>query len=214
LAAQSTLLRVLQEGQFRRLGGQAAVYADVRLISATSRPLDELVRETRFRDDLHGRLNAFTIRLPSLRERPVDIPLLASRFLVRYCATNGLPTDGKTFSPEATALLLLYPWPGNVRELESTVSRAALSAPGRVIRDADIDFLHPYAPADADASRRLPTLRESERAYILRVLDAVSWNKKEAAQVLEISRGTLYRKILEYGLSDVVRLSRNRPHSR
>jgi DNA-binding NtrC family response regulator len=209
-AAQSKLLRVLQEGQFKRLGGEAAVYADVRVISAASRPLDELVRDTRFRDDLHSRLNAFSIRLPSLRERPVDIPVLANRFLVRYCATSGLPIDGKTFSPEATARLQAYAWPGNVRELESTVSRAALSAPGRVIRDADIDFLHPHVPTDTDGTRRLPTLRESERAHILRVLDAVSWNKKEAAHVLEISRGTLYRKIDEYGLSDVVRLSRNR----
>src|SRR5690606_36762566 len=93
-------------------------------------------------EDLYYRVNAFAIRLPSLRERPVDIPVLANRFLARYCASSGLPLDGKTLSPEAMSLLAAYHWPGNIRELESTVSRAALSAPGRIIRDTDIEFLH------------------------------------------------------------------------
>ena len=96
------------------------------------------------------------------------------------------------------------PWPGNIRELESTMSRAALSAPGRVIRENDIEFLHAgvstAAVAPQDGPPRLPTLRDAERAHIVRVLDSVSWNKKEAARVLEISRGTLYRKISEYSL--------------
>jgi DNA-binding NtrC family response regulator len=129
----------------------------------------------------------------------VDIPVLANRFLSRYCAANGLPLDGKTLSPQAVAALQAYPWPGNIRELESTVSRAALSAPDAVIRDVDIDFLHAHQAASADASR-LPTLREAERAHIIRALDATCWNKKEAARLLEISRGTLYRKIVEYSL--------------
>ncbi len=130
LVAQAKLLRVLEDRRFERLGGQKSVQVDFRLISATNRPLDQFVRDSRFREDLYYRVNAFAIRLPSLRERPVDIPVLASRFLARYCATNGLPLDAKTFSPEATAALQAYPWPGNIRELESTVSRAALSAPG------------------------------------------------------------------------------------
>ena len=93
-----------------------------------------------------------------------------------------------------------YHWPGNIRELESTVSRAALSSPGRVIRPGDIEFLH-ASETPLEASReRLPSLAEAERGHIVRVLESVSWNKKQAASVLEISRGTLYRKIVEYGL--------------
>jgi hypothetical protein len=109
------------------------------------------------------------------------------------------------------ARLVSYHWPGNIRELESTVSRAALSAPGRVIRDGDIEFLHAHAPVaqtPGDLRPKLPTLRDAERAHIQRVLEAVSWNKKEAARVLEISRGTLYRKILEYQLEQDSRLAR------
>jgi DNA-binding NtrC family response regulator len=202
LVAQAKLLRALEDRRFERLGGQKAVFVDFRLISATNRPLDLLVRDGRFREDLYYRLNVFPIRLPSLRERPVDIPVLASRFLARYCATNGLPLDAKTFSAEAIAQLQTYPWPGNIRELESTVSRAALSAPGRVIRDSDIEFLHAHATPASFAPSRLATLREAERAHVLRALEATMWNKKEAARILEISRGTLYRKILEYGLQN------------
>jgi two-component system, NtrC family, response regulator AtoC len=210
LVAQAKLLRVLEDRRFERLGGQRPVQVDFRLISATNRPLDQFVRDSRFREDLYYRVNAFSIRLPSLRERPVDIAVLANRFVARYCAANGLPLDAKAFSPEALTRLNAYPWPGNIRELESTVSRAALSAPGRVIRDSDIEFLHPVAAPTADAPPRVPTLAEAERAHILRVLDAASWNKKEAARLLAISRGTLYRKIVEYGLEPDARSVRNR----
>jgi DNA-binding NtrC family response regulator len=199
LMAQAKLLRVLEDRRFERLGGQKPVQVDFRLISATNRPLEQFVRDARFREDLYYRVNAFAIRLPSLRERPVDIPVLANRFIARYCAANGLPPDGKTLSPEATSALQQYAWPGNIRELESTVSRAALSAPGRVIRATDIEFLHMNAP-QAAAAVQLPSLRDAERAHIVRVLEATRWNKKEAARVLEISRGTLYRKIEEFGL--------------
>ncbi len=202
LVAQAKLLRVLEERRFERLGGNRSISVDFRLISATNRPLDMFVRESRFREDLYYRINAFAIRLPSLRERTTDIPVLAGRFLARYCASNGLPLDAKQFSPEAHEQLVAYHWPGNIRELESTVSRAALSAPGRVIRAADIEFLHgPTAPRpDEPSSTRLPSLRDAERAHIVRVLDAARWNKLEAARILDISRGTLYRKIDEYGL--------------
>ena len=158
------------------------------------------VRDGRFREDLFYRINAFSIRLPSLRERPVDIPVLAQRFLARYCAANGLPLDARTLSREAIETLTSYPWPGNIRELESTMARAALSAAGTVIRASDIEFLHPSDAPFVPASDRLPTLAEVERAHILRVLEATHWNKKEAAALLEISRGTLYRKIQEYTL--------------
>jgi DNA-binding NtrC family response regulator len=201
LIAQAKLLRVLEERRFERLGGHKSISVDFRLISATNRPLEQFVRDGRFREDLYYRVNAFAIRLPSLRERQVDIPVLAQRFLARYCAAQGLPLDSKSFSREALELLLNYPWPGNIRELESTVSRAALSAPGRAIRASDVEFLHANTPSAAPAgSDRLPSLAETERAHIVRVLEAVQWNKKEAARVLDISRGTLYRKIVEYGL--------------
>jgi DNA-binding NtrC family response regulator len=200
LIAQAKLLRVLEERRFERLGGQHSIAVDFRLISATNRPLEQFVRDGRFREDLYYRVNAFAIRLPSLRERKVDIPVLAQRFLARYCAAQGLPLDSKAFSREAIECLLGYHWPGNIRELESTVSRAALSSPGRSIRAADVEFLHATMPATAPSSDRLPTLAEAERTHIVRVLEAVRWNKKEAARVLEISRGTLYRKINEYSV--------------
>jgi len=200
LIAQAKFLRVLEERRFERLGGQKSISVDFRLISATNRPLEQFVRDGRFREDLYYRVNAFAIRLPSLRERQVDIPVLAQRFLARYCAAQGLPADSKTFTKEALDQLSIYPWPGNIRELESTVSRAALSAPGRAIRALDIEFLNSQPGAQSTEPDRLPSLAEAERAHISRVLEAVQWNKKEAARVLDISRGTLYRKIAEYAL--------------
>jgi DNA-binding NtrC family response regulator len=200
LIAQAKLLRVLEERRFERLGGNKSISVDFRLISATNRPLEQFVRDGRFREDLYYRVNAFAIRLPSLRERQVDIPVLAQRFLARYCAAQGLPLESKAFSKEALELLMSYQWPGNIRELESTVSRSALSAPGRSIRASDIEFLHATIPVLQQSSDRLPSLAEAERAHIIRVLEGVQWNKKEAARVLDISRGTLYRKILEYQL--------------
>jgi DNA-binding NtrC family response regulator len=207
LIAQAKLLRVLEERRFERLGGHKAISVDFRLISATNRPLEQFVRDGRFREDLYYRVNAFAIRLPSLHERRVDIPVLAERFLARYCAAQGLPIDSKAFSRDALELLMVYPWPGNIRELESTVSRAALSAAGRIIRAQDVEFLNAARVAVPTPVDRIPSLAEAERAHISRVLDAVQWNKKEAARVLDISRGTLYRKIEEYGL-DAERESR------
>jgi DNA-binding NtrC family response regulator len=198
IVSQAKLLRALEERRFERLGGNTSIEVNFRLISATNRPLDQFVRDGRFREDLYYRVNAFSIRLPSLRERTADIPVLAQRFLARYCAANALPADGKAFSKDAMDALIRYHWPGNIRELESTVSRAALSSPGRVIRREDIDFLHASEPDGS--GERLPTLAEAERSHISRVLERVGWNKKQAADVLDISRGTLYRKIDEYGL--------------
>jgi DNA-binding NtrC family response regulator len=210
LIAQAKLLRVLEERRFERLGGQKSISVDFRLISATNRPLEQFVRDGRFREDLYYRVNAFAIRLPSLRERQVDIPVLAQRFLARYCAAQGLPLESKAFSREALDLLMNYPWPGNIRELESTVSRAALSAPGRSIRATDVEFLHAALPAGSPTGDRLPSLAEAERAHIVRVLEAVRWNKKEASRVLDISRGTLYRKIGEFSLTPEPRTSASR----
>jgi DNA-binding NtrC family response regulator len=200
LVAQAKLLRVLEERRFERLGGNKSISVDFRLISATNRPLEQFVRDGRFREDLYYRVNAFAIRLPSLRERQVDIPVLAQRFLARYCAAQGLPLDSKSFSREALDALVIYQWPGNIRELESTVSRAALSAPGRSIRASDIEFLHATMATAPLTGDHMPSLADAERAHIVRVLEAVQWNKKEAARVLDISRGTLYRKIVEFQL--------------
>src|SRR5512138_1963296 len=163
LIAQAKLLRVLEERRFERLGGQKSISVDFRLISATNRPLEQFVRDGRFREDLYYRVNAFAIRLPSLRERQVDIPVLGERFLKRYCAAQGLPLDSKAFSREAIDLLCSYHWPGNIRELESTVSRAALSAPGKAIRAHDVEFLHANTNVPQAGGEQMPSLADAER---------------------------------------------------
>ena len=203
--SQAKLLRALEEKRIERLGGNETIEVDFRLVSATNKPLDLLVREGRFREDLYYRINAFSIRLPSLRERAEDIPILARRALIRNCEANQLASDAKVLSKDSLDLLTRYHWPGNIRELESTLSRAALSSQGRVIRPADLELLHAREAMPSFPGGRLESLAEAERAHISRVLDAVRWNKKQAAEVLEISRGTLYRKILEYGLESTVR---------
>ena len=132
LVAQAKLLRVLEERRFERLGGSKSIHVDFRLISATNRPLDQFVRESRFREDLYYRVNAFSIRLPSLRERAVDIPVLAQRFLGRYCAANGLPLDAKRLSPEAADRLLALPLARqHPRAREHGVARRAVGARAR-----------------------------------------------------------------------------------
>jgi transcriptional regulator with PAS, ATPase and Fis domain len=200
LLAQAKLLRALEEHRFERLGGNETIEVDFRLVSATNKPLDLLVRDGRFREDLYYRINAFSIRLPSLRERAQDIPVLAQRALARHCETTGLDPDARVLSKDALDLLSRYHWPGNLRELESTLSRAALSSQSRVIKPADLELLHGGESMPSVGSAGLQSLAQAERAHIGRVLDAVRWNKKQAAEILEISRGTLYRKILEYGL--------------
>ena len=200
ILSQAKLLRALEEHRIERLGSNEPIEIDFRLVSATNKPLDLHVRDGRFREDLFYRINAFSIRLPSLRERAADIPILAERSLVRHCEANQLPPDAKVLSKESLDLLSRYHWPGNLRELESTLSRAAMSSQGRVIRPADIELLHARDSPPTAVGSHLQSLAEAERAHIRRVLEAVGWNKKHAAQILEISRGTLYRKILEYGL--------------
>jgi transcriptional regulator with PAS, ATPase and Fis domain len=201
---QAKLLRALEERRFERVGGNEPVSVDFRLVSSTNRPLDQFVRDGLFREDLYYRINAFAIRLPSLRERSEDVPILAERFVQRHCEANGLPPDGKVLAKGALELLSHYDWPGNMREMENTLSRAALASQGRVIKASDIDLLHARDTSTSNADDRLPSLAEAERAHIVRVLEAVNWNKKQAAHVLQISRGTLYRKIVEYGLQAAV----------
>jgi transcriptional regulator with PAS, ATPase and Fis domain len=198
--AQAKLLRVTEEHRVERLGARSSIEVDFRLICATNRPLESLVADGSFREDLYYRINAFAIRLPALRERPSDIPVLAERFLARYCAAQGLPLDARRFSADALTLLVAYPWPGNIRELETTVSRAALSARDGIVRAPDLQFLHPVTAAGQPDTPVLVPLRDVERDHIRRVLNALNWNKKRAAQVLQISRETLYRKIGEFAL--------------
>jgi transcriptional regulator with PAS, ATPase and Fis domain len=203
LVAQAKLLRVLEDRRVERLGGRQGIDVDFRLVSATNRPLDAFVAERRFREDLYYRVNAFTVRLPALRERPADIPILAARFLASYCKSQGLPADAKVFSPGALDRMGGYPWPGNIREMVATVSRTALSSRDRLIQADDLQFLH---PENGNASGLTPVhtgipLHEVERDHIRKTLEAVSWNRRSAARVLEISRERLHRKIQAYNLS-------------
>jgi two-component system, NtrC family, response regulator AtoC len=197
--AQAKLLRALEERRVEHLGGRESVPVDFRLVSATNRALDVMVADQRFREDLFYRVNAFAIRLPALRERAADVPILATRFLAAYCHAQGLLPGSRVFSTSALERLAEHPWPGNIRELVATVSRAALSARGRVIGSDDVEFLHPGG-GSAPGVPAIPPLHEVEKAHILKVLDLVSWNKKLAARTLEISRETLYRKIHAYQL--------------
>jgi transcriptional regulator with PAS, ATPase and Fis domain len=201
LVAQAKLLRALEERRVERLGARRAIEVNFRLVSATNQPLDVFVADSRFREDLYYRVNAFTVHVPSLRERPADIPILAGRFLAGYCTDQGLAADARVFSAGALDRMCRYPWPGNIREMVATVSRAALSSRGQVVHVDDIHFLHPEAAGERGHAPAIVPLHEVERDHIRRALEAVSWNKKLAARLLAISRETLYRKIRTYGLA-------------
>src|SRR5215204_6578247 len=171
LLAQAKMLRALEERRFERLGGNESIDVDFRLVSSTNKPLDQVVRDRGFREDLYYRVNAFAIRLPSLRERAIDVPILAQRFLERHCQANGLQPDGKVLAKDALDLLSRYHWPGNIRELESTISRAALSTQGRVIKGGEIELLHAQERGPSDGRGQLHSLAHAERAHIIRVLE-------------------------------------------
>ena len=179
-----------------------SIHVDFRLISATNRPLDQFVRDSRFREDLYYRVNAFSIRLPSLRERPVDIPVLAQRFLARYCAAQRTAARREGLLEGSGRLPDELSWPGNIRELESTVSRAALSSPGRI----DPRCRHRVPPRRRHSRRPTPrraaavARRSRARAHRPRARSDRSGTRRRPPGVLDISRGTLYRKIVEYGL--------------
>lgn len=199
LPLQAKLLRVLETRRFRRVGGVKELPTDFRLVSATNRPLAELVEKEAFRGDLFYRINAVVIELPPLRERPGDIPLLANRFLREL-----RPSDGEawTIAPDALALLEAYPWPGNVRELRNVIERAALLARGTTIRAADLGTLA-REPGVSRPPRGddLPSLDllELERMAVERALARTGWHQGRAAELLGVSARTLHRKIREYG---------------
>jgi len=202
LVSQAKLLRVLEEHKVERLGGRTGIDVDFRLVSATNRPLEVLVSERRFREDLYYRVNAFTIRLPALKERPEDIPLLARMFLEKHCAAEGLLPDARRFTSAALGRLAEHSWPGNIRELIATVLRAAMSSDGPVIDEHQIGFLALNATPGAESApeHRVRPLADVERDHIQAALSATGWNKKEAARLLQISRETLYRKIRTFQL--------------
>ena len=194
---QADLLRVLQEKAFYRLGGSEEVRIDVRVIAATNKDLAEAVREGRFRDDLFYRLNVIEIRIPPLRDRREDIPLLANHLVERLAHELGKPIN--EISECALKLLLDYDWPGNVRELENAIERAIVTCRGHVLKDDDFTFLS--QALSARANWMVPpsmTLQELEKQAIAATLQRTRGNIKEAAAVLGIDRSTMYEKLKRY----------------
>jgi transcriptional regulator with PAS, ATPase and Fis domain len=197
-AMQAKLLQVLDSREFRRVGGTRLHRADVRIVAATNKHMQEEVAAGRFREDLYYRLNVVGILVPPLRERREDIPILAAHFLAR---SQGSGRPRKTLSPESLRLLGEYAWPGNVRELSNLMERLAILAPGEVIQPEDL-------PATLSASRvSLPTapagpalLSEMERAHIARVLQDTGGKKLQAARLLGIDIKTLNKKVRDYGI--------------
>jgi DNA-binding NtrC family response regulator len=188
-AQQAKLLRVLETGELKRLGSSRTIKVDVRLVSATNADIAVEMREKRFREDLMYRLNTVEIRLPLLRERREDIPLLAGHFLQRQSRKYRRKVSG--FSPEALQALADYAWPGNVRELEHTVERGLLMARGERIELDDLRLRPAAAAADVDAM----TLEEAERWFIDRALARFDGNVGKAADALGLSRSALYRRL-------------------
>ena len=195
-STQVKLLRVLETRSFERLGSSETIKTDIRIVAACNRDLAQLVREGKFREDLYYRLAVIDIRLPALRERPGDIPLLVMRFLSEFTAANGNRVTGIT--PTAMKLLESYDWPGNVRELRNAVERMVVLSPGGQLDVADVPD-HIRTPA-APIPSVLPTgtLEATEKAKILAVLEQTGGNHSRAAQLLGISRRTLYRKLDKY----------------
>jgi two-component system response regulator HydG len=200
LTLQPKLLRALEGGEFRRVGSSRNLAADVRIIAATHRDLEEEVRQDRFREDLFWRLNVLHLQVPPLRERLADIPLLAEHILQAATATQSRVP--RRISPQAMALLTAYPWPGNVRELRNVMERATALAPTDEIRVDDLpDRIVQSGRAAArvaDALHRQLTLRDLERSYIQEVLRQAGGNKTRAAEMLGLDRKTLYRKLDEF----------------
>ncbi|MGE5177385.1 MAG: sigma-54-dependent transcriptional regulator [Hyphomicrobiales bacterium] len=204
LPMQAKLLRVLQEHEVKPVGVNSAVEVDVRVVAATHRNLESLVRSGEFREDLYYRLNVVSLQVPPLRERPEDIPILAEHFLKHYSALANRPLAG--FSERAMAALFAYPWPGNVRELENVVDRAVALAPGSIVEETDLPeklivHAHTGARAAAPAADRAGRpLEDVVREHVLRVLEEVGGNKTEAAKVLDVPRRTLYRMLERFGV--------------
>jgi DNA-binding NtrC family response regulator len=196
--AQIKLLRILQTHKLERLGGEKTISVDVRILAATNKDLLEEVKAGRFREDLYYRLNVIPIRIPPLREKRNDIPLLAQHFLRHFATEQG--KDIAEFSVEAMRLLMDHSWPGNVRELENSIEHAAVLAKERRIEPVHLpsalhkDFASPLTP-------KPPTIREHEARLLQEAMEECGWNKKEAANRLGISRSTLYEKLRKYRIA-------------
>jgi len=198
-AMQAKLLQVLDDGDLRRVGSTRTIRVNVRILAATNKDLAQEVRAGRFRQDLHYRLNVINVRVPPLRQRKEDIPLLIEHFLHQF-RLPGRPV--KTVSKEASTLLVDYPWPGNVRELANTTERLVILSPGPVIGPVDLppNVREPQqALAEVDAPD-LPLI-EIERRHIVKVLERTQGKKAEAARLLGIHLKTLNRKLKQYRIS-------------
>jgi len=195
LAQQGKLLRVLETGEVERVGSSRARRVDARLISATNADPHAEVSAGRFREDLLFRLNTVAIRIPPLRDRREDVPLLASHFLRRYAQRYRKPAQ--SFAPDAMEALLRHPWPGNVRELDHAVERAMLMAEGDLIRARDLAL---GALSDGVAALEQMSLEEVERVLVRKALARAGGNVSEAAKALGLSRSALYRRLRHHGL--------------
>ena len=190
---QRALLRVLQEGEIKRVGENHIRTVDVRIVSATNKPLKELVEEGEFREDLYYRLNTISVTMPPLRHRRGDVPLLVHHFLDKYAVRKRSHIQG--FVPEAMAALQAYAWPGNVRELENTIERAVVLAREALIQPDDLRLPDHRVAGGFDPGM---TLREAERLLVERTLDAYDGNISESARVLGVSRRWLHYKLKEW----------------
>ncbi|MGD8980611.1 MAG: sigma-54 dependent transcriptional regulator [Desulfobacterales bacterium] len=205
LTMQVKLLRVLQERELTRVGGEKVITVDVRVIAATNKDLVDLKNKGLFREDLYYRLNVVNLEIPPLTERRDDIPLLAQHFLEIFVDKNKKKIKG--FTPKAMDRLIRYDWPGNVRELMNAVERAVVLARTDYLDDQDFSILPPLfqqsapAPSDIENIDNIP-LEEVEKAAILRMLESVDGNKSEAARRLGITRKTLHKKLKKYGVMD------------
>jgi DNA-binding NtrC family response regulator len=205
LPMQAKLLRVLQERRFERVGGSESIEVDVRVIAATNQRLEKLIKKAEFREDLYYRLNVVKIELPPLRERPEDIPLLASHFAAKYARPGEPP---KKVSPQAMQVLLGYRWPGNIRELENTIERASVTARGDSIEAEHLppNLLAPTPPSlpfKIDLERPLPELirdvtADVEKQYIRKALQKSHGNVSRCARLCGLSRRSITAKLAEY----------------
>ena len=196
LKTQTDLLRVLQEREIVRVGGNQTIHVDFRCVAATNKDLEGLIEEGKFRPDLFYRLNVFRIELPPLRDRADDIPLLVDHFMHKFSLQMNKRIT--RVAPSAMYNLQHYNWPGNVRELENAVERAMVVAQEPELRESD--FILKSKNGSAPESG-IKTLEDIEKAHILRVLEECAWNQTRAAEVLDIDRVTLHNKLKKYGWS-------------
>ena len=198
-ASQAKLLRVLQEGEFHRVGGEQVIRVSVRVISATNRDLAAMVSQDKFREDLYYRLSVVPVRVPALRERPHDIRLLAEYFLEDFCARNNF--KAKRLDEMVFPMLESYAWPGNARELRNVIERMAILTPGDRLSRESIP-VEIRVQREAGPKSTIQEARESaEREHILRALEESNWNVSGAARALGMERTNLHKRIRALGLS-------------